>query len=116
MISGHLGWLSFQGLYVLGAAVFWGLICWALLVKAGYRSTPLWIMLVLMLFTPFGIILFALLPFPLQRQLDDLYRRSGKNLPQTEPTPSENWQKDIETELNRMKGAMGLTRMKRPKQ
>jgi hypothetical protein len=108
MLSGQLFFFSLYGLYVLGALLFWGLISWALLRKAGYRNSSLWLMWSLMLFTPFGIILFAVLPFPIERQLKRLWD-------ERQPSTSSSARKTdpVEVELNQLKGEMGLRRIKR---
>ncbi|NJO93223.1 MAG: hypothetical protein HC820_00565 [Hydrococcus sp. RM1_1_31] len=107
MIGGQLFFLSLWGLYVLGAIVFWGLISWALLSKAGYRGSFLWIMLLLMLLTPVGIILFAVLPFPIERQLNRLRTKRHESEPYRTIKVD-----NVENELNQLKGQMGLTQMK----
>lgn len=101
----------FNSIFLLCYIVIWGAIAWQLLTKAGYRDVSRLVMLFMMVFpalAPFGLVLFVLMPWPIQQQVNELRQRIGES--SVNRTAVLN---DIDTDLNRLKGQMGLTRVKR---
>ncbi|MDX2242204.1 MAG: hypothetical protein NW224_16080 [Leptolyngbyaceae cyanobacterium bins.302] len=96
---------------VLIGFIAWAWICWNLVNKAGYEQTSRWVMVGLMVLTPFGVLLFVLLPWPLQRRFDKLTQRIDEIELSVRFSPAN---QNVEAELNKLKGEFGLTKMKRP--
>lgn len=99
---------------VLIALFIVGFIWYRLLTKMGFGGNVLWIMIV-MLFFPFtalGVLIYlAFFPWPIHKQLKNV---KAQRSPQT-PSPSYQPVDEIDVELDRLRGDMGLNQMKKRK-
>ncbi|MFB2880219.1 hypothetical protein [Floridanema aerugineum] len=96
---------------VLLALLIVGFLWYRILTKMGFKGSALWILLI-MLFFPVTVlaafIYLALFPWPVQKELQKAKaQRSHSQLPQ----PVD----EIDVELDRMRGEMGLNQMKKRK-
>ncbi|WP_143780207.1 hypothetical protein [Leptolyngbya sp. 'hensonii'] len=93
--------------------LLWAFLWWHLLTKSGYRGLSRVTMLFAMVCFPvIGFVLYVATPWPLEKRLDKLAQRLDEIERSVRCSPVTG---NVEAELNRLKGEMGLTKMKDPR-
>jgi peptidoglycan/LPS O-acetylase OafA/YrhL len=96
---------------VLIALLVVGFLWYRLLTKMGFKEPTLWILLI-MLFFPltcvFAVVYLAFVPWPIHKELKNVKTQQRSHSPY-QPVD------EIDVELDRMRGDMGLNQMKKRK-